>query len=91
MKQIRVPIIFHPPTWEDYSAEEVASEIMMNAFGACKIDYPEMTNSIEEVMPWLEMFELNIAKFNRSVRMTWEPDQFPSRPISTGTLILKIL
>jgi hypothetical protein len=90
-KQLRIPIIFHPPTEEEYNAEEVAFEVMMNAFGACKIDYPEMTDSVEEVLEWLELFDRDLAKFRRLCRMTFRPDVYPNRPISTGTLILNIL
>ena len=90
-KQLRIPIIFHPPTYDEYNAEEVAYEVMMNAFGACKIDYPEISDSIEEVMKWLDLFDRDLAKFRSSCRMTFRSDVYPNRPVSTGTLILNIL
>lgn len=90
MKNLRVPIIFHPPTYEEYKAEEVASEILSNAFGACKIDIPETTCSIDEVVKILELFELDIASFKKRYNLIWEPNIFPKSPTHTGTLVINI-
>ena len=90
MKKIRIPIIFHPPTWEEYTAEEIASEVLMNAFSACKIDIPEMTDSLAESIEWLEMFERDVVSFRKKCKITFEGDYYPDRPLVTGTLILHI-
>lgn len=91
MKKIRIPIIFHPPTWEDYKAEEIALEVLSNAFSACKIDIPEMSDSLEESIQWLELFERDVASFKKKCRIVFEADYYPDRPLTTGTLILTIL
>lgn len=90
MKKIRIPIIFHPPTWEEYSAEEVASEVLLNAFSACKIDVPEMSDSLEESLTWLELFERDVVSFKKKCKLEFRADYLSDRPLTTGTLILHI-